>query len=215
VIDVYGGPTSAGFANRYRPGIAETAYGVIIARMDNRGTTGRGTAFQRAVHRRLGDVDLGDQAAGARQLAQRPYIDADRVGIYGDSYGGFMAALAILKYPDVFSVAVAGSSVTDWRNYDTIYTERYMSTPQLNPEGYKAGAAATHADKLTGRMLIMHGMMDDNVHPNNAFQLIAALDEAGKSYESRFWPNGAHGLGRGSGDTQNEFFDRVLRPEEH
>jgi dipeptidyl-peptidase-4 len=112
----------------------------------------------------------------------------------------------------VYTAAVARSAPTDWRNYDTIYTERYMSTPALNREGYEAGAVLTFADRLRGKLLILHGMVDDNVHPTNAFQLIAALDRAGKAYESRFWPDAGHGLGRGSSEAQWAFFDRVLAP---
>ena len=120
-----------------------------------------------------------------------------------------MAAMGIFKHPDVYTAAIVASGVTDWRHYDTIYTERYMSTPQLNPKGYDTGRAMTYVKDFKGHVLIMHGMVDDNVHATNAFQLIAALDKAGKPYESRFFPNSGHGLGRGSRATQ---FDRVLKP---
>ena len=102
------------------------------------------------------------------------------------------------------------SGVTDWRNYDTIYTERYMSTPQLNKKGYDSGSVMTYVDRFKGHILIMHGMVDDNVHPNNAFQLIHAMDQKRKKYESRFFPNAGHG--GGGSDTQWEFFDRHLKP---
>ena len=161
---------------------------------------------------KLGDVDIQDHADAIRMLRKRPYVDGDRVGIVGHSYGGFMAAMGIFKHPDVYAAAVDRAGPTDWQNYDTIYTERYMSTPQLNPDGYKMGAAMTHVKKLKGKILIMHGMVDDNVHPNNAFQLIDALDREGLSYESRFWPNGGHGLGRGVETTQADFFKRTLQP---
>jgi dipeptidyl-peptidase-4 len=194
VIDVYGGPGSKGVRGRYRPGHAVTALDVIVAKIDNRGTGGRGKAFLGAVYRKLGIVDIADQAAGVRHLVRRPYIDADRVGIYGHSYGGYMAALAILKYPDLFHVAVAGAPVTDWRNYDTIYTERYMRTPEENETGYDEGSCLTYAEQLRGKLLILHGMMDDNVHPNNAFQLMDALQGAGKSFDVMFYPESGHGL---------------------
>jgi dipeptidyl-peptidase-4 len=123
-----------------------------------------------------------------------------------------MAAMGICKFPDVYAAASIGAGVTDWRNYDTIYTERYMSTPQLNKEGYDKGSVMTYAKQLKGKAFILHGMVDDNVHPNNAFQLIDALDKAGIAYESRFWPNGGHGLGRGASKAKSDFLDRVLKP---
>ena len=122
-----------------------------------------------------------------------------------------------MRFPDVYKAAVNRAGVTDWRNYDTIYTERYMSTPQLNPEGYEKGRA-TRKDYIEaykkggGKMLIMHGMVDDNVHPNNAFQLIEALEKVSAPYELRMYPNGGHGIGRSIGRYQQEFFDRILEP---
>ena len=216
INSLYGGPGSNEFTPSYvsRPR-SECGRGYLVVKVNNRGGGRRGKAFLGAAYLRLGDVDIQDHADAVRLLRERPYFDGERVGIVGHSYGGYMAAMGIVAHPDVYAASVVRAGVTDWRNYDTIYTERYMSTPQLNQKGYEVGAAATHVERLEGSMLILHGMMDDNVHPNNAFQLIAALDEAGKSYESRFWPNGAHGLGRGSGTTQNGFFDRILRPEQH
>src|SRR5690606_22975609 len=110
-----------------------------------------------------------------RLLTQRPYIDGDRVGIYGGSYGGYLAALGLMRYPEVFHAAVATAAVTDWRNYDTIYTERFMRLPEENKDNYDAGSVLTYVDQLQGQLLIQHGMVDDNVHPANAFQLINAL----------------------------------------
>ena len=216
INSLYGGPgsreISASYVSRER---SECGKGYLVAKVNNRGTGGRGKAFLGAAYLRLGDVDIQDHADAIRLLRKRPYVDGDRVGIVGHSYGGFMAALGIFKHPDVYTAAVDRAGPTDWRNYDTIYTERYMSTPQLNKKGYDAGAAMTYVKDFKGKILIMHGMLDDNVHPNNAFQLIEAMDKAGKSYESRFWPNGGHGLGRGAGTTQNEFFDRVLKPKQN
>ena len=151
-------------------------------------------------------------ADAIRHLRSRPYFDGDRVGIVGSSYGGYMAAMGIFKHPDVYAASVNKSGVTDWRNYDTIYTERYMSTPQLNTEGYHVGTAMTYVDDFKGKILILHGMIDDNVHPNNAFQLIDAMDKAGKPYESRFFPNRGHGTGSGGTESQWEFFNRILKP---
>ena len=212
---LYGGPGSTEFRPNYvsrpRP---ECERGYLVAKVGNRGTGARGKAFLGAAYLRLGDIDIQDHADAMRLLGKRAYIDAERIGIVGHSYGGFMAAMGVFKHPEVYAASVVRAGVTDWQNYDTIYTERYMSTPQLNPEGYKTGAAMTYVKDLKGKVLIMHGMLDDNVHPNNAFQLIEALDKSGTSYESRFWPNAGHGLGRGAEKTQQEFFDRVLKPGE-
>lgn len=210
---LYGGPGSNEIrANYVASPQGDTARGYLVVKVNNRGTGGRGKAFTDSTYGRLGDVDIQDHADAIRYLRSRPYFDGERVGIVGHSYGGYMAAMGIFKHPDVYAAAVIRAGVTDWQNYDTIYTERYMSTPQLNPDGYKVGAAMTYAKDLKGKVLIMHGMLDDNVHPNNAFQLIEALDQERKTYESRFWPNGDHGLGAGAGTTQQEFFDRVLKP---
>jgi len=210
---LYGGPGSTEFTARYVANERrECARGYLVVKVNNRGTAGRGKAFLGAAYLRQGDIDIQDHADAVRLLAKRPYVDGNRVGIVGHSYGGFMAALGIFKHPDVYAASVIGSGVTDWRNYDTIYTERYMSTPQLNPEGYRVGSAMTYVKDFKGKVLIMHGLVDDNVHPTNAFQLIEALDAAGKSYESRFFPKAGHGLGRGESRSTWEFFDRVLNP---
>ena len=211
---LYGGPGSSEFSYSYvSRERSECAKGYLVVKVKNRGTGGRGKAFLGAAYGRLGDVDIQDHADAVRLLRERPYIDGDRVGIIGHSYGGYMSAMGVLKHADVYRAASVGAGVTDWRNYDTIYTERYMSTPQLNAEGYDTGSAMKYVDRFKGHILILHGMVDDNVHPTNAFQLIDALDQAGKSYESRFWPNSGHGLGRGSTGTIWGFFNRVLTPD--
>lgn len=210
---LYGGPGSNEISARYVGSErSECRKGYFVVKVNNRGTGNRGKKFLGSNYKRLGDVDIQDHADGVRLVTKRPYIDGKRVGIVGHSYGGFMAAMGIFKFPDVYAAASIGAGVTDWRNYDTIYTERYMSTPQLNKQGYDKGSVMTYAKNLKGKALILHGMVDDNVHPNNAFQLIDALDKAGISYESRFWPNGGHGLGRGASQTRWEFLDRVLKP---
>jgi len=210
---LYGGPGSNEISASYVDSVrAEGQRGYFVVKINNRGTGNRGKTFLGSNYLRLGDVDIQDHADGVRLVCKRPYIDGARVGIVGHSYGGFMAAMGIFKFPEVYAAASIGAGVTDWRNYDTIYTERYMSTPQLNKKGYDVGRVMTYAKNLKGKALILHGMVDDNVHPNNAFQLIEELDQAGISYESRFWPNGGHGLGRGASETRWEFFDRVLKP---
>jgi dipeptidyl-peptidase-4 len=195
LIDVYGGPESQAVRNRFVAANPACEYGFIIAKIDNRGTVNRGKAFESTTYLQLGEKDMKDQADAVRFLAKRPYIDASRVGIYGHSYGGYMAALGILKHPDVFHVAVAGAPVTDWKNYDTIYTERYMRTPQENAEGYAIGSCLTYAKNLKGNLLLVQGMVDDNVHPNNTFQLVEALQEADIPFDLMLYPNFDHGIG--------------------
>ena len=211
IVNVYGGPESRAIYNNFRNGHSYNKQGYIVAQFDNRGTHSRGKKFMGAVYKKLGDIDIMDQAQGVKHLRKRAYVDGSRVGIVGHSYGGYMAAMAIVKYPDVFQVAVDRAGVTDWRNYDSIYTERFMSTPQMNKEGYDNGSAMPFVKNITGKLLIMHGMVDDNVHPNNAWQFIEALDKAKISYESRYFPHGTHGFdGR---DTQMAFFKKHLKPE--
>jgi len=153
---------------------------------------GRGKKFLDAIYQKLGTVEIDDQAAGVQELCKRPYVDCSRVGIMGTSYGGYASALAILRHPEVFRAAAASSPVTDWRHYDTIYTERYMWIPQENAAGYDAGSAMTYADKLKGGLMLYYGSADNNVHPNNSMQLIAALQKAGKSFEVQVGPDRGH-----------------------
>jgi len=195
LIDVYGGPGVRTVRNTFSPARPDTELGFLIALLENRGIPGRTKAFESATYLRLGVVDLDDQAAGVRALVERPYIDGGRVGITGSSYGGYMSALALLRHPDLFHVAVAVAAVTDWRQYDTIYTERYMRTPQENAEGYDLGSCVLLADKLQGNLLIMHGMVDDNVHATNAWALIDALQRLDRPFEMVFFPRAGHGVG--------------------
>jgi len=211
IIDVYGGPYFQTIQNRFQPANSYCEFGCLIAQLENRGTAGRGKAFESATYLKLGTVDIADQAEGVKFLRERPYVDGNRVGIFGHSYGGYMSALAVVRYPDVFHVAVAGAPVTDWRNYDTIYTERYMRTPEQNPEGYDAGSCMTYVKQFHGNLLIMQGMIDDNVHPNNAWQLIDAMQRAGKHIDMMFYPRGGHGLGRGSTAVRWEYlYDHLI-----
>lgn len=195
VVQVYGGPMSQSVSNRYQPANARCEFGFLIAEVDNRGTRNRGKAFEGATYLKLGQVDLDDQVAAVRHLARRPYVDGERVGITGHSYGGYMAALAVMKHPDVFKAAVAASAVTDWRQYDTIYTERFMRTPAENEAGYDEGSCLNWVDRYRDGLLLLHGMVDDNVHPTNVFQLAHALQEAGKPFEMMLFPNAGHGVG--------------------
>jgi len=149
---------------------------------------------------------------GVRALRGRPYVDTSRVGILGTSYGGYVALMELLRHPDLFAAASASSPATDWRNYDTIYTERYMWTPQENASGYDAGSAMKFAQALKGRLLLYYGTADNNVHPSNTLQLVEALQRAGKSFDLQVGPDEGHGAV--NTDRMMEFFidNLVLNP---
>ncbi len=212
IVDAYGGPYFAGVFNRFSSPRRECDLGFVILKVDNRGTPGRGKAFEGATYLKLGGPDLDDQAAAARQVATRAGIDGTRIGITGMSYGGYMSALALVRYPDVFQVAVARSGPMDWRQYDTIYTERFMRTPQENQAGYDAGSVLLHADKLEGKLLLIHGMQDDNVHPSNGWALAQKLYDRGFSFDMLFFPKAGHGgFGATEEDAMWTFFTRELK----
>jgi dipeptidyl-peptidase-4 len=199
LLYVYGGPgsqtvTDGLYGDRYLWHQMLAARGYLVASVDNRGTGARGRAFKTATYLKLGQLESDDQIAAARSFAALPYVDPDRIGIWGWSYGGYMAALCLLRGNDVFRMAISVAPVTDWRLYDTIYTERYMRTPQENPEGYERGSALTYADRLRGRLLLVHGTADDNVHPQNTTWLVHRLQEAQKPFELRLYPNKTHAI---------------------
>lgn len=206
IVDVYGGPDSGGSPDRFALPDARTELGFLIVWIDGRGTNGRGKAFKDALYGKLGVVEIDDQAAGVKALAQRPYVDGTRVGIQGTSYGGYSSVMAILRHPDTFHVAVASSSVTAWENYDTIYTERYMGLPwdSENKAGYEAGSAMTYAKNLKGNLMMFYGTADNNVHPANTYQLARALQRAGKRFDLMVGPDQGHaGI---NGNLELEYF---------
>jgi dipeptidyl-peptidase-4 len=192
LVGVYAGPGSNGASESFATPNPLTEYGFLVAKLDSRSASGRGKRFLDAIYRKLGTVEVDDQAAGVRFLASRPYVDKARVGIHGTSYGGYVSVLALLRHPDVFRAACASSPVTDWAHYDTIYTERYMGTPQENAEGYRLGSAMTYAKELDGRLMLYYGTADNNVHPNNTLQLVQALQRAEKSFELQVGPDRGH-----------------------
>ncbi len=171
--------------------------GYIVASVDGRGTGGRGRDFTHCTYGQLGKYETADQIAAARALGQLPYIDASRIGIWGWSFGGFVAANAILKGNDMFKMAISVAPVTSWRFYDTIYTERYMGLPEANPGGYDDNSPLFFAGKLKGNFLIIHGSGDDNVHVQNTMRMINAMIEAGVPFDSEIYPDRTHGIYRG------------------
>jgi len=195
LVEAYGGPVFNQISSRVSSGKADCEFGLLVLSIDNRGTPGRGKAFESANYLSLGEEDCDDQAAAVRQISERPYVDKNRVAITGHSYGGFMTVIAMLRYPDVFQVGVAGAAPTDWRNYDTIYTERYMRTPQDNPDGYDNFSCVKLAGNLKGKLLLLQGMVDDNVHATNSWQLIDELQKKNKPFEMMFFPRSGHGIG--------------------
>lgn len=194
LVAVYGGPASASNVARetFSPPSTLTEYGFLVVNVDSRAAPGRGKRVLDSIYMKLGVTEMDDMAAGVKSLWTRPYVDKNRVGIYGTSYGGYSSALSLLRHPEVYQAASASSAVTSWYHYDTIYTERYMWIPQENKEGYEAGNAMNFADKLQGRLMIYYGTADNNVHPNNAMQLIQALQKANKSFEVQVGPDAGH-----------------------
>jgi len=192
LVSVYAGPATNGARETFITPSPLTEFGFLLASFDSRSAAGRGKKFLDAIYQKLGVVEIDDQAAGVKALSQRPYVDGSRVGIFGTSYGGYASIMAILRHPETFAAACASSPVTAWEHYDSIYTERYMWIPQENKEGYKNGSALTYVNNLKGRLMIYYGTADNNVHPNNAMQLIQALQKAGKSFEVQVGPDLGH-----------------------
>jgi dipeptidyl-peptidase-4 len=215
LVSVYGGPASSSNvpAETFVTPSATAEYGFLLVNLSSRAAPGMGRRVLDSIYLKLGVTEVDDMAEGLKALAARPYFDASRVGIYGTSYGGYVSALMILRYPDLVAAAAASSPVTSWHHYDSIYTERFMWIPQENEAGYAAGNAMTFAANLKGRLLLYYGTADNNVHPNNVMQLVAALQSAGRSFEMQVGPDAGH-----SGvnpQRMMEFFieNLVVRPE--
>jgi dipeptidyl-peptidase-4 len=200
---VYGGPGSQNVLNSWG-GTRDfwhqqlAAEGIIVACVDNRGTGARGRDFKHSTYANLGKLETIDQIEGAKYFAKMPFVDPARIGIWGWSYGGYMSSLALMIGNDVFKTAIAVAPVTTWRYYDTIYTERFLQTPQLNPSGYDDNSPITHVNKLKGNLLLIHGTGDDNVHFQNSVDLVNALISADKQFESFYYPNKNHGISGGN-----------------
>lgn len=200
---VYGGPGSQNVADSWSNSrsiwfnyLAQKGY--IVACIDNRGTGFRGQAFQKSTYLNLGKLETEDQLAGAKWLGRQPFVDSTRIGIWGWSYGGYMASLCITKGADVFKLAIAVAPVTTWRYYDSIYTERYLRTPQENPEGYDNNSPINFANNIKGKFLLIHGTGDDNVHFQNSVMFSEAIIQANKPFEQAYYPNKNHGISGGN-----------------
>lgn len=171
-----------------------TQQGYIVACVDGRGTGFKGADFKKCTQKELGKYEVEDQIDAAKVIGNYPFVDKSRIGIFGWSYGGFMASNCIMKGNDVFKMAIAVAPVTNWRFYDSIYTERYMQTPQENASGYDENSPINHVDKLKGKLLLIHGSGDDNVHVQNSMQMMEALIQANKQFDSQIYPDNNHGI---------------------
>ena len=168
--------------------------GLVIVCVDNRGTGGRGSDFKKCTYQELGKLETEDQIAANKYLASLDYVDKNKIGIWGWSYGGYMSSLCLLKGSDIFNFAIAVAPVTNWRFYDTVYTERYMRTPQENPNGYDLNSPINHVEKLQGNYLLIHGSADDNVHYQNTMEMISALVKENKQFNLFIYPDKNHSI---------------------
>ncbi len=200
---VYGGPGHQAVADNWDTWngvwfqqLAQEGY--IVVTVDNRGTGGRGEEFRKMTYLQLGKYETIDQIESAKYLANLDYVDGERIAIFGWSYGGYLSSLCLAKGADHFSAAIAVAPVTNWRFYDTIYTERYMRTPQENPDGYDDNSPINHVDKIKGDYLLVHGSADDNVHYQNTMEMTDALIEEGVDFDLMIYPDHDHGIFTGN-----------------
>lgn len=218
VVYVYGGPgvqrVSRSWDRLFLQYLAQQGY--VVFTLDNRGSKARGKAFEDPIYRNMGDVEVQDQVAGVEYLRTLPFVDADRIGIYGHSYGGYMALMSLFKAADYFSAGVSGAPVTDWLLYDTHYTERFMGHPDSGADDYKASSVFPYVEGLEDPLLLYHGMADDNVLFTHSTRLMKHLQDAGKQFELMTYPGKKHSL-RGKATRVHQynmiadFFDRHLR----
>lgn len=197
VVSVYGGPHVQRVADQWDLTVDLRAQylaqqGFTVLKVDNRGSANRGLAFEAALAGDMGRVEVDDQVDGVRWLTQRAPIDTQRMGVYGWSYGGYLTCMLLMRAPEVFAVGVAGAPVTHWDGYDTHYTERYLGHPGINPDGYARGAVLAHAAALAGKLLLVHGLVDENVHFRHTARLLVALSAAQKDYDLVVFPEERH-----------------------
>lgn len=198
IVSTYGGPHAQVVSNNWYLHVDMRAQylasqGFVVFKLDNQGSARRGLAFEGVIKHNMGDIEIQDQVDGVRWLVAQGLTDPERVGIYGWSYGGYMSAMALARAGDTFKAAVSGAPVTHWDGYDTCYTERYMGTPQSNPEGYDVSRVMAHVENLDGKLLLVHGLIDENVHFRHTARLINGLIGARKRYDLLIFPDGRHG----------------------
>ncbi|HKJ46069.1 MAG TPA: S9 family peptidase [Balneolales bacterium] len=215
LFTVYGGPGSQSVMDHFGTGMTDLWHdylatkGYIIFCVDNRGTGGRGQAFEKIVYKNLGHYEVHDQIAAAKYLQTLPYVEANRIGIWGWSYGGYMSTFSLERGNDVFKMAIAVAPVTSWRYYDTIYTERYMQTPQLNPKGYEESAPLNYANQIKGKYLLVQGTGDDNVHFENSVMLVNQLIKYDIPFQTMYFPNRNHSIY--GGNSRRYLFELLSR----
>jgi len=197
IVSVYGGPAAQMVNDSWAQTVDLRAqmlaeHGFIVLKVDNRGSARRGLTFEAPIKGVFGDVEVRDQVEGLRWLASLVDADLSRVGIYGWSYGGYMTQMALMTQPAVFKAGVSGAPVTFWEGYETAYTEKYLGKPQDNPEGYRRSSALTYVDQLRGKLLLVHGMIDENVHFRHTARAMQSLIDAGKPFETLLYPNERH-----------------------
>lgn len=209
IVMVYGGPGAQSVRNSWAGATWDqvlAARGFLIWQLDNRGSKGRGHAFESPIYHRMGKTELADQLEGIQYLVSQGLVDPARIGIYGWSYGGYMTLYSLLNAPGTFRAGIAGAPVTSWRNYDTIYTERYLGLPSEDTEGYEASSAITYADKLQSKLLMLHNFEDDNVLFQNTMQMAAAFERAGKLFDMVIYPQKSHGV---NGEYQRQLLEKT------
>lgn len=218
IVMVYGGPGAQSIRNAWMGADWDQALaqsGFLIWQLDNRGSKGRGHAFESPIYRRFGKTELEDQKTGIEYIVKQGLADPARIGMYGWSYGGYMTLYSLLNAPELFKAGIAGAPVTNWHNYDTIYTERYMGVPSENPEGYTAASAVTYAANLKSKLLIVHNFEDDNVLFQNTLQMSDALEKADKLFSTVIYTGKSHGVAgparRNLLEITTKFFEENLK----
>lgn len=210
VMTQYSGPNSQQVVDRWGIDWNQVLAneGFVVACVDPRGTGGRGEEFRKMTYKELGKYETIDQIEAAKYFGGLDFIDAERIGIYGWSYGGFMALNCMTQGADYFNTGIAVAPVTNWRYYDNIYTERFMRKPQDNSDGYDNNSPINHVDELTGNLLIVHGLADDNVHPQNTFEITEALVQANKQFDMAIYTNRNHSIY--GGNTRYHLFTKMV-----